>query len=148
MPKQKRINARQRKLVNLVVANAKKGKDALPEYKLAEQAGYKHPKKTAYQVLRRPEIQSILAAEMERQGLTEKYLVEKLKEGTEATETKLASFEGTFTDQKVVPDFQARHNFVRLCCLLRGDFEEKPQNNSPTLNLQIIQNFLGMREVK
>ena len=57
---------------------------------------------------------------LNRAGLTKDYIAEKLREGTAATEVKLATFEGKFTDRLDVPDNSARYRNIELAAKIHG----------------------------
>jgi hypothetical protein len=57
---------------------------------------------------------------LNRAGLTKDFIAEKLREGTAATEVKLATFEGKFTDRLDVPDNSARYRNIELAAKIHG----------------------------
>lgn len=67
-------------------------------------------------------------------GLSEEYLAEKIKQGTNADRTHYFAFEGEVTDERVVPDWDARHKFTKTALEVRGDLEGQGVN----LNLGLI----------
>ena len=76
-------------------------------------------------MLREKQTQELILAAMRHQGLTEESLAKKLGEGLEAYETKLAAWEGKFTDARKVPDFHARFKFQQLIHQLRGELKRE-----------------------
>lgn len=76
---------------------------------------------------------------MEAAGLTLPFLAGKLKEGCEATSVHYAQLEGTITDSKEEPDFDARHRFASTALKLLGMFKEKVElSTAETAPLTIV----------
>lgn len=67
-------------------------------------------------------------------GLSEDYLAEKIKHGTNAEKTQYFAFEGKVTDERTMPDWDARHKFTKTALEIRGDLEGQGVN----LNLGLI----------
>lgn len=55
-------------------------------------------------------------------GITEELIAQKIREGMDATETKIASFEGAITDKLELPDMGERRAYLDMALRLRGDY--------------------------
>lgn len=105
--------------------------------KSAEFAGYTPSRGNG--LLKESQVQNMVRAALERHGIDDNYLAVGLKEGLRAEETKLATFEGKFTDERRVPDFRARARFQELTHRLRGDMPREDVQNNSVILLQIPQ---------
>ena len=90
-------------------------------------------------LLKEPQVQNMVRAALERHGIDDDFLAIGLKEGLRAEETKLATFEGKFTDERRVPDFRARARFQEMTHRLRGDMPKEDVQNNSVILLQIPQ---------
>jgi len=75
-----------------------------------------------------PKVRATLAEELEKRMPMGK-LAEKILAGLEATEVRLASKGGEFTDERSVPDFSERRETATLLAKLLGALNESPQTN-------------------
>lgn len=74
-----------------------------------------------------------LKALMDRAGISEEYLTEKLRDGLEAT--KRYGKDGDIVDK----DYAIRHKYLETSLKLRGVQVENAQSNAPIYNTQINQ---------
>jgi len=74
------------------------------------------------------------ARALSRAGITPETIAQKLRQGMEATETKLATWEGKFTDRVEVPDNSARFRYVEAGAKILSMFPDA----SPQLQAQLI----------
>ena len=58
-------------------------------------------------------------------GATDEILAKKTLEGLEAKKTMLASFEGKFTDERVLDDHPTRAKYIELLGRMKGAFVDK-----------------------
>lgn len=58
-------------------------------------------------------------------GLDDSLMAQKTLEGLQATRTQLASFEGKFTDSKVLDDYPTRAKYLELLGRFKGKFIDK-----------------------
>ncbi len=66
------------------------------------------------------------------QQLPDTLILRKHREGLNATETRLASFEGEFTDERKLPDYRTRWQYIEGAYKLKGQYGEddnRPQPN-------------------
>ncbi len=92
---------------------------------------------TGQQLLNEPQTQTRIIRALERQGITEDLLGQKLKEGLDAVEVQRATFEGEFTDERSSPDFYARHKYLETAHRLRGDFPREETTAQAALILKV-----------
>ncbi len=64
---------------------------------------------------------------MDRRGLTEEKVLETIEDGMRADKHILTSDAGKFTDERIVPDHQARAKFSELYGKFRQSFVEKKE---------------------
>jgi hypothetical protein len=105
--------------------------------KSAQSASY--AASTGNALLKEPQVQNMVRSALERHGIDDDYLAVGLKEGLRAEETKLATFEGRFTDERRVPDFRARARFQEMAHRLRGDMPREDVQVNSTILLIIPQ---------
>jgi len=103
--------------------------------KSAQAAGY--AQSTGNALMKDPQVQGMVRAALERHGIDDDYLVAGLKEGLRAEETKLATFEGKFTDERRVPDYRARARFQEMAHQLRRDFPEESETQGAQIVIQV-----------
>jgi len=95
-----------------------------------------------------PQVQNLVRAALDRLGVDDEFLALGLKEGLRADETKLATFEGKFTDERRVPDYRARARFQDMAHQLRGDYPHDPENEGQAmivLKIPMVQMVPGHR---
>lgn len=83
-----------------------------------------------------PNLRSALLSCMEKNGLTEQFLADKLKQGLEATKIQYFSKDGMVVDERVNPDHDIQHKYFTKALEIRGDIKS---NAIETLNLGIVQ---------
>ena len=62
---------------------------------------------------------------MERMGLTETFLTQKLIEGANCDKVELASFRGKFCDERVLPDYAIRNKYLDMIHRVKGAYVDK-----------------------
>ncbi|NIV37871.1 MAG: hypothetical protein GWN58_53200 [Anaerolineae bacterium] len=92
---------------------------------------------TGKQLLNQPQVKSTLLAAMERTGITEKFLAQRLKEGLLATETKFFHHQGHVVEQREVIDYHGRVKFQEIAHRLRGDLQQEAPQAQAALILRL-----------
>lgn len=68
-----------------------------------------------------------LMESMKRHGISDDYLIKRLKEGLNAKDTKYFAHEGRVRDKKTSIDHNARRSYLDMAFSLRGDFIDKKE---------------------
>lgn len=89
-------------------------------------------KKNDIKVFEKPEVQKAILTAMEKVGITDEVLAQKIKEGLSATSVKI--HEGAVVCE--VPDYIARHKYIDTSLKVRGDLgaEMNVQNGNVQYN--------------
>jgi phage terminase small subunit len=111
--KKNALNVRQRQFVKNYTAGLGIGKSAL-------RAGYAHASEGSA-LFRNPTVLTALQAAMEKAGMDDPYLAQKVKEGLEATYPEKRSKMGTVL-QAEAPDFFTRGQYLDKAFKVRGDY--------------------------
>lgn len=79
---------------------------------------------------------------MDEIGLTDRYILEQLKETTQADRVELAQYKGQFTDIATVPDNPTRVKALETAAKIRRMYPEREQeeDSASTVAVQIITN--------
>ena len=77
------------------------------------------------------------ARALSRAGITPEWVAQKLREGMDAMEVKLATWEGKFTDRVEVPDNSARFRNVEAASKMLGMFPDEPTGPTAQLIVRI-----------
>jgi hypothetical protein len=72
-------------------------------------------------------VQRSVGRSLEQQGITSTFLFAGLREGLRAEESKYATKDGRFTDERRIPDWHARAKYQEMAHRLRGDMPQKEQ---------------------
>lgn len=80
-------------------------------------------------------VQGTLKTALEKVGLTDQIIADKLRKGLSTQKTHLVSFEGKFTDEKKTDDNDIQHRYMRTILEVRGDLQS---GNNMQLNLGLI----------
>jgi hypothetical protein len=85
-------------------------------------AGYSEnsARRVAERIECRPGIKRLFAAELERVGVTDELLAQRIVEGLAATRTIFVSLNGKVTDRLLVVDYRERRQTVVLCLKVKG----------------------------
>lgn len=90
--------------------------------------------------LKKPYVQERLADLLEQAGVTDNVLVEKIKEGLDAEETKFFAEKGVVNDSRETIDFVTRHKYIETAAKLKGHLS-KDSNKDPLQVLQVFQSI-------
>jgi hypothetical protein len=107
----------------------------------ALEAGYsEHMADNANAKILTPDFRRTLVNEMERQGITDELLVERIKEGISSERVELAKYEGRISDERVYPDMEQRGRYVDRALELKGYIKRDPaaQVNMPIMLVHSI----------
>lgn len=118
-----KLNTRQRKYV----AGAMSGKTPR---QAALDAGYSPSvAQTASKTINKtPAVRALFILALEKAGITDEMLAQRLHDGLNATETKLAQKDGVFQDSRELIAFPERRATVELVARLRGLMVEKTES--------------------
>jgi len=83
----------------------------------------------AGQILRDPVTQTALAMIMDAEGLTDKFLVNKVKSLLNARQVVYFQHEGTVTDHRIVAALETQRKTLELAMKLKGHLREQPEVN-------------------
>lgn len=103
--------------------------------KSAQAAGFAASSGNA--LLKDEQVREMIFRALERHGVTEDFLADTLREGLRAEEVRLATHEGKFTDERKVPDWNARAKFQQIAHQLRGDFPKEELVQHAALIVQL-----------
>jgi hypothetical protein len=134
MPKRRDGGATTKQKIALAgMAQGMKQKDA------GALAGYSSPQ-NAHDGLKR--LADRLGPLLDEVGLTERYILTKLRESTVANKLELAQRNGQFTDIAEVPDNATRIKAIESAARIRRMFPERDsdENDKSTVAVQIITN--------
>lgn len=82
-----------------------------------------------------PNLRAVLLGSMDKHGLTEDFIVSKMKSGLNAKKVLYATKDGVISDVKKVPDNETQHKYFRDVLEIRGDIK---QSNIENLNIGLI----------
>ena len=82
-----------------------------------------------------PSLRSALNVALERHGVTDENLADKMQKGLNSEKLLYATFEGKITDFKPVPDNENQRHYLKTILEVRGDLQDKTEQ---TVNLGII----------
>lgn len=116
-PKQDHLSVKRRR--GLVVKGIIEGKT--PK-EICEETGMstKNPHSAVNQVLRHPETQILFSKVLEKQGVSDERLAQKISDLLDAQKIVLAQKDGIFTDERTIPDTDAQRKTVELATRLKG----------------------------
>ena len=103
--------------------------------KSAQSAGFAASSGNA--LLRDEQVREMIFRALEHHGVTEDFLADGIKEGLRAEEVRLATHEGKFTDERKIPDWNARAKFQQIAHQLRGDFPREELVQQAALIVQL-----------
>jgi hypothetical protein len=132
--KARSLSVRERKPVRGVASG-------LPVNRAARLAGYTPAtaQSRAYDVMRKPAVQSALRRAMEAVGISDELIATRLKEALNATKTVRVTHKGVVTRTFRDPDATERREAAKLVTQLRGDLApERPGDQ--TLQIAFISN--------
>jgi DNA-binding CsgD family transcriptional regulator len=134
--KDRPLTTRERRLVQGVAGG-------LPVTKAAVRAGYTPSTATSrvYDVMRKPAVRNALVAEMERQGLTDKLLVRKLRENLDAKRVTRTTYKGRVYSVHKDRDSSEIRETTRLIALLRGDLASETRPADQTVQINFVSNL-------
>jgi hypothetical protein len=84
----------------------------------------------------RRDVQNRIYNILAKAGITPESLAAHAAEGLRANETKLASWEGRFTDERQVPDHSARYRYFEATSKMLGMFPQ--EESQPTGQLILV----------
>jgi hypothetical protein len=134
--KARSLSVRERKPVRGVASG-------LPVNRAARLAGYRPAtaQSRAYDVMRKPAVRNALVAEMERQGLTDKLLVRKLRENLDAKRVTRTTYKGRVYSVHKDRDSSEIRETTRLIALLRGDLASETRPADQTVQINFVSNL-------
>ena len=123
------LTIRQKKFCKYVALTGKVHESAL-------RAGYKQPNQGS--ILKRdPRIQTAIQKEMDKIGLTDKFLATRIKEGCDAEVPEKMSKEGKVLQQSY-PDFYNRKDYIKMALQVKGDLKpDFPGGRGDTINITL-----------
>ena len=89
------------------------------------------------QLLRSSQVQELIGRAMEKAGITSELIFKGLKDGLQAEETKLATKDGKFSDERRIPDWHCRVKYQELAHRLRGDMQKEPAVQQAALIIRL-----------
>jgi hypothetical protein len=115
----KTIKPKERKLIKAIID----GKSVNEASKIS---GY-NPTYTPV-VLRKPEVKEIFAAYLDKAGLSDTVLSEKIRDLVHAKEKRFFAHAGIVMDEREVPALEIQRRSVELACKLKGHMVERVEN--------------------
>jgi len=112
-PSRRKPTTRQRKLIKGML-------DGKPVAQAAREAGYADSviPTAIYKLIKRPAFLAALGEAMDRAGITDEKLLERLREGLDATTVKIALQNGSAVE-RAVPDWDGRHRYLETALRLK-----------------------------
>jgi len=107
--------------------------------KAAQLAGYSSDSAgdIGAQLLCSEQVQVLIGAALEKQGITSELIFAGLKDGLPAEEVKLTTRDGKFSDERRIPDWHARAKFQEMTHRLRGDWPKEQQVQQAALIIKL-----------
>ena len=102
--------------------------------KEAKEFAHYSPAMAPSSVEREQGVQNALRVALEKVGVTDGMIADKLKNGLSSKKTIYSCFEGRISDEKEVPDNDVQHRYVRTILEIRGDLQSG-QNMQVNLGL-------------
>lgn len=98
------------------------------------------PKSAAKQVsmqLAKPAVQEGFLRILEKSGLTDDFLAQKLRSLVDATSTSYAQKDGIFTDERTIPALETQRKTTELVAKLRGHLQDR--QDAGDINIGLLQ---------
>lgn len=116
-PKRDNLSVKRRR--GLVVKGVIEGKSPL---EICRESGMSelNPTSAVNQVLRHPETQILFAKVMEKEGITDERLAQKIDVLLDAKKTIFAQKDGIFTDERTLDDLDQQRKTLELATRLKG----------------------------
>jgi len=131
-PKQKQVGKTKSALEGRARKIAKSILAGKPETQALKDAGYSESYATHHKgaILSNPVIQATFTSILEKAGLTDDYIADRVKELSEAKETKYFQKDGRVTDEREVDALGVQADMVQFAAKLKGHLTEKVQSTS------------------
>lgn len=110
--------------------------EGVPVKDVAKQLGYKESQ--AQKLVHSDPVQARLRKALEKAGIDDTYIANRLKELCEAKKTEFAKFKGQITDQTEVEDNGTRLGALTLAIDVATEFSARKQNNQSQGNAQFV----------
>ena len=91
--------------------------------------------KQATQILDHPTSKALFAEYLEKAGLSDEILAEKIEKLTNADQTLFFQHQGRVTDERIVPALETRRKSLELCARLKGHLQETKVSPDITINI-------------
>jgi hypothetical protein len=86
-------------------------------------------------IINHPQSKALFAEYLEKAGLSDEILAEKIEKLTNADQTLFFQHQGRVTDERIVPALETRRKSLELCARLKGHLQETKVSPDITINI-------------